>query len=160
MTRRRARIRWSKDAELLRLGAEHRKLLRRYHETLIAACLKSATAPEEAQWIGRYPYPAAMPPDDYARYKAATKAAGLDELDDRLEVLCIRLDEIEARIVALPAHTVAGLVARLRVLWRTIQTEPGQLFTKPRADTSPELQLIWGALTDAERINKAAQRGR
>ena len=25
-------------------------------ETLIAACLKSSTAPEEAHWIGRYPY--------------------------------------------------------------------------------------------------------
>lgn len=152
MTRRRARIRWNKDAKLLRLGAEHRKLLRRYHKTLIAACLKSAAAPEEAQWIGRYPYPTAMPPDDYARYKAATKAAGLDELDDRLEALCTRLDDIEARITALPAHTHAGLVARLRVLWRMTQTEPGQLYTEPATDAPPELRLTWGVLIDAERI--------
>ncbi|MCW2245142.1 hypothetical protein M2352_000733 [Azospirillum fermentarium] len=154
MTRRRARIRWSKDAELLRLGAEHRKLLRRYHETLIAACLKSATAPEEAQWIGRYPYPAAMPPDDYTRYKAATKATGLDVLDDRLEALCTRLDDIETRIAALPAHTPASLVARLRVLWRMVQDEPGQLFTEPSDDAPPERRLIWSVLADAERIAK------
>lgn len=157
MTRRRARIQWSKDAELLRLGAEHRKLLRRYHETLIAACLKSATAPEEVQWIGRYPYPAAMPPDDYARYKAATKAAGLDELDDRIEALCTRLNEIEARIVALPAHTPAGLAARLRVLWRMVQDEPGQLLTEPPDDAPPERRLAWGVLADAGRIAKAAR---
>lgn len=157
MTRQRTRIRWSKDAELLRLGAEHRKLLRRYHETLIAACLKSATAPEEAQWIGRYPYPAAMPPDDYARYKAATKAAGLDELDDRLEALCTRLDDIETRIAALPAHTAAGLMARLRVLWHMIQAEPGQLFTEPSADARPELRLAWGVLADAGWIARAAR---
>ncbi|MBP2227157.1 hypothetical protein J2847_000424 [Azospirillum agricola] len=157
MTRRRARIRWNKDAQLLRLGAEHRKLLRRYHETLITACLKSATAPEEAQWIGRYPYPAAMPPDDYARYKAATKAAGLDELDDRLEALCTRLGDIEARIAALPAHTAAGLVARLWVLWHMVQAEPGQLFTEPSADAKPELQLTWSVLADARRIAKAAR---
>lgn len=157
MTHRRARIRWSKDAGLLRLGSEHRKLLRRYHETLIAACLKSAKAPEEVQWIGRYPYPAAMPPDDYARYKAATKAAGLDELDDHIETLCSRLDDIETRIAALPAHTAAGLVARLRVLWHMIQTEPGQLFTEPSADAQPELRLAWSVLADAGRIAKAGR---
>ncbi len=156
MTRRRARIRWSKDADLLRLGAKHRKLLRRYHETLIAACLKSATAPEEAQWIGRYPYPAALPPDDYTRYKAATKAAGLDELDARIEALCTRLDDIKARIAALPAHTVVGLVARLRVLWRMVQAEPGQLFTEPTDDAPPERRLTWSVLADAGRIAKAA----
>jgi hypothetical protein len=157
MPRRRARICWSKDAELLRLGSEHRKLTRRYHETLIAACLKSASAPEEAQWIGRYPYPTAMPPEDYTRYKAARKAAGLDELDDRIEALCTRLDEIETQIVALPAHTPSGLVARLRALWRMTQAEPGQLFAKPTEDAPLELRLTWGVLTDAERIAKESQ---
>jgi hypothetical protein len=154
MPRRRARIRWSKDTELLRLGSEHRKLARRYHETLIAACLKSASAPEEAQWIGRYPYPAAMPPEDYTRYKMARKAAGLDELDDRIEALGTRLDEIETRIIALPAYTPSGLVTRLRVLWRMAQSEPGQLFGKPAEDAPLELQLTWGVLADAERIAK------
>lgn len=93
-----------------------------------------------------------MPPDDYARYKAATKAVGLDELDDRIEALCTRLDDIEARIITLPAHTPAGLVARLRVLWRMTQTEPGQLYTGPATDAPPELRLTWGVLIDAERI--------
>lgn len=98
-----------------------------------------------------------MPPDDYARYKAATKAIGLDELDDRIEALCTRLDDIEARIAALPAHTAAGLVARFRVLWHMIQTEPSQLFTAPSADAQPELRLTWSVLADAGRIAKAGR---
>ncbi|CBS86070.1 hypothetical protein [Azospirillum lipoferum] len=98
-----------------------------------------------------------MPPDDYARYKAATKAAGLDELDDRIEALCTRLNDIETRIAALPAHTVAELVARLRVLWHMIQAEPGQLFAGPSADAQPELRLTWSVLADAGRIAKMAR---
>lgn len=63
--------------------------------------------------------------------------------------------DLEDRIAAVPAATLAGLLVRLWVLWSWLNAEPG-VFTGPSEKADKEVRLVWGVLQDAARLQASA----
>ena len=62
------------------------------------------------------------------------------------------MNDLETRIAAIPAQTVAGMAVRLRVLWTMHANEEGELLGGPKEHRLFADKLVWDILQDAERI--------
>lgn len=72
--------------------------------------------------------------------------------DEPLDRLANALNDLEERIAALPAHTVDGLVVRLRALWTALDHTDTSLFRPPVEEDGLTHRLVWGVLQDAGRL--------
>ncbi len=62
------------------------------------------------------------------------------------------MEDLEDRIAAIPAQTMAGMAVRLWVLWSYQCKNEQHLFTGPEDDALFADKLTWGILHDAERL--------
>lgn len=72
--------------------------------------------------------------------------------DEPLDRLTQALTELEECVAGLPAHSAAGLLVRLRVLWAALDHTDTSLFRPPGSDAGIVHRLVWGALDDARRL--------
>lgn len=73
--------------------------------------------------------------------------------DEPLDRLTQALIEREERVAGLPAHSVAGLLVRLQVLWAALDHTDASLFRPPDPGAGIVHRLVWGALEDARRLD-------
>lgn len=83
-------------------------------------------------------------------YRALCRTPPID--DEPLDRLTQALIEREERVAGLPAHSVAGLLVRLQVLWAALDHTDASLFRPPDPGAGIVHRLVWGALEDARRL--------
>ncbi|MCW2239329.1 hypothetical protein [Azospirillum canadense] len=72
--------------------------------------------------------------------------------DEPLDRLTQALTELEECVAGLPAHSAAGLLVRLRVLWAALDHTDASLFRPPGSEAGIVHRLVRRALDDARRL--------
>ena len=72
--------------------------------------------------------------------------------DEPLFRLTEALTDLEERVAGQPAHSAAGLLVRLHVLWSALDHTDASLFHPPEPGAGIVHRLVWGALDDARRL--------
>jgi hypothetical protein len=72
--------------------------------------------------------------------------------DEPLDRLTEALTALEECVAGQPAHSAAGLLVRLHVLWSALDHTDASLFHPPEPRAGIVHRLVWGALDDARRL--------
>ena len=107
----------SDDAQLIEISARRDELLKEARAKSRRYSKLADTMPEELRYGCGSPYlrPVDQPPDVRARREAWERDSGLDDLATKSDLLLDEASDIETTILRTPAHTFAGIVAKLRI---------------------------------------------